>query len=62
MKEQTKVKGKVVRVGSGTESRPMEAVVGDIIHYESLSAIKVDVSEGSCDLVNVDSCTYIEAE
>lgn len=60
-KEQTKVKGKVVRVGTGTNSRPMEAIIGDIVHYESLSAIKVDVSEGKCDLVNVDSCIYIEA-
>lgn len=59
-KQETRVKGKVVQIGTGTGNKPMEVVEGDVVLYEPLVAVEIDIEGEKFDLI--DSVNVIQIE
>jgi len=57
--KETKISGEVVQVGPGTGNKPMEVVEGDVITYESLSAVEIEIGNEKLDLIDSSNIIHI---
>lgn len=46
-------------MGVGTKNKPMEVVVGDVVQYEPLSAVEIDIEGEKFDLIDSANVIHI---
>lgn len=50
----------MIQAGAGTKNRPMEVNEGDVILYEPLNSMTVELEEGDFDLIDSSNVIHIE--
>lgn len=58
-KKETRIKGIVVHTGSGTLNKPMEVSKDEIILYDSLAVVPVEIDGDNFDLIDSSEIIHI---